>query len=82
MMETMTELHDVKGKDMSVTASYTYLIVRAKVVINFLDILALGIILGDATMEFIAVAGVIEQDGIGFLSVTTGASCFLEIGFG
>ena len=79
MVEGMAELVDVELEGVIVARAYTNLVEEGQMLIDLTDEILLGEGVGDTFLEFAVVGIVIEQYGIGFLSVATSTACLLEI---
>ena len=80
MAELMAEVVDVEFESVVVARPNTNLIEVGQVFIHLFNIILLGEGVADALFELAMVTFIIEQHGISFLAVASGASCFLEIG--
>ena len=77
----VTELVDGKLEDGIVARAYAYLVEIGQLVVHLADEVFLGKRVADALLQLRQVRVVVEQHGVGFLSVAPGASCLLEVGF-
>ena len=79
--ESMTKLIDVELEGGVIARAYAYLIEEGKMFVDLSDIVFLREGIADALVEFAVVGIVVEQHGIGFLSIAPCTASLLEIGF-
>ena len=78
MAETLTELLDIEFVADAIAVAGSNLVVVGQVFVNLLDILARREGVVDTLRQLAIVIAVEEQDGTGWLSVTSRTSCRSE----
>ena len=81
MMETLAELVDVEFTGHSIAVTCCQLVVIGQMFIDLADVIAGWEGIVDALAQFGIVALVVQHHGISLLSVSSGTTRFLEVGF-
>ena len=81
MAETLAELLDIELMADSIAVAGGYLVVVGQVFVDLLDILTRWEGVVDTLGQLAVVVTVVEQDGTGWLSVTSRTPCLLKVSF-
>ena len=81
VVELAAEVFDVELAHAVQSVAHGHLVVVLQVFVDLADVVRVGEGVGDAVFQCCLVLGVVEDDGVGFLSVASGPSGFLEVGF-